>query len=305
MSETIGSFNNDVLPEGQTDFADLLRDAVAARGLGLERIRARLDHAGTPVSVATLSYWCSGRSQPERRTSLAALPHLDAILDLPAGTLAQSLACPRDRGRRRDVARLESVWPEVTTREVLDQLDTAGDGDLERLSVHDLITVGPDRREQGMYVREVVRARRDGIDRRVVLHCVEDGTAGPTQLITGNGCRAGRCVTGPDGTFGAELMFLEPLARGETAVLEYLVATTPPRPLETCYARRFRVPVREYVLQVRFDGSALPESCETVGDDGPPRPLDLAPDHSVQRVEIDCPTGQRGVRWHWPVGGSS
>ena len=40
------------------EFADALRDAVEARGLSLERIRAHLLAYGHDVSVATLSYRC-------------------------------------------------------------------------------------------------------------------------------------------------------------------------------------------------------------------------------------------------------
>ena len=52
---------------GEREFADVLRAAIQARGLGLERIRERLLAHGVSVSMATLSYWQSGRSQPERR----------------------------------------------------------------------------------------------------------------------------------------------------------------------------------------------------------------------------------------------
>jgi hypothetical protein len=52
---------------GEPEFAEVLREAIRARGLGLERIRERLLAHGVSVSMATLSYWQSGRSRPERR----------------------------------------------------------------------------------------------------------------------------------------------------------------------------------------------------------------------------------------------
>ena len=68
-------------------FADVLRTAIEVRGLGLERIRDRLDAQGISLSVATLSYWQSGRSQPGRKQSIAALPHLEQLLALDQGSL--------------------------------------------------------------------------------------------------------------------------------------------------------------------------------------------------------------------------
>lgn len=303
MSETIGSFNDTALPaptSEEVEFADLLRAAVSARGLGLERIKARLDERGTPVSVATLSYWCSGRSQPERKGSLAALPHLEAILELPDGALRATVAAPRRRGRRRQLASLETVWPETAATRVLGGLDTRWDSELERVSVHDLITVGSDRTERSMLVREVVRARCDGPDRRVVLHGTDDPEAAQVSIVAQDGCRRGRTLSDPHGIVGAELEFHQPLRRGETAVLSYLMRTEPPRPRDTAYARRFRVPTREYLLQVWFHPSALPHHCETIVD-GTPQPLCLDPDHSVHTVDVDCTPGPHGIRWTWPT----
>ena len=69
-----------------------------ARGLSLERIRAHLLAYGHDVSVATLSYWQTGRSVPLRRASLQALGALEAILQVPRGALASRL--PTQHGRR-------------------------------------------------------------------------------------------------------------------------------------------------------------------------------------------------------------
>lgn len=81
------------------EFADVLRSAIAERGLGLERIREHLARHGVRVSLATLSYWQTGRSRPERRTSLAAVGHLEEVLGLPSGRLSSLLGPPRPRGK--------------------------------------------------------------------------------------------------------------------------------------------------------------------------------------------------------------
>lgn len=73
------------------DFAGALRAAVTARGLSLSRLRARLAEHGISVSTATLSYWQSGRSRPERAASRAAIGPLEDVLELPRGFLAVRL----------------------------------------------------------------------------------------------------------------------------------------------------------------------------------------------------------------------
>src|SRR5882757_3401659 len=77
----------DRLEAAGSEFAVVLRAAIRARGQGIS------------VSLATLSYWQSGRSRPERRDSLAAVELLESVLELPEGRLSASLGPPRRRGR--------------------------------------------------------------------------------------------------------------------------------------------------------------------------------------------------------------
>ncbi|MFD9892961.1 transcriptional regulator [Amycolatopsis sp. NPDC059027] len=78
-------------------FAEALRAAIRARGLGLDRIRYRLRSRGTSLSLATLSHWQSGRCRPERSESLRALRNLEDILGVPGGSLIRLLGPPRGR----------------------------------------------------------------------------------------------------------------------------------------------------------------------------------------------------------------
>lgn len=80
------------------DFAQELRAAIKASGLSLDRIHARLARHGVPVSVTALSYWQSGKRQPERARSLLALRVLEHILRRPEGSLVELLPPPRPRG---------------------------------------------------------------------------------------------------------------------------------------------------------------------------------------------------------------
>lgn len=89
---------------GSTAFSAALRSAIATSGLGLDRIQARLQDHGVTISVTALSYWQSGKRQPERQSSISAVRALEEILDVPSGTLLALLPPPRPRGstsRRR------------------------------------------------------------------------------------------------------------------------------------------------------------------------------------------------------------
>ncbi|MGH3361886.1 MAG: XRE family transcriptional regulator [Nocardioides sp.] len=286
MAEPLGSF------------AATLRSAIEERGLGLERIRDRLEARGVRISVATLSYWQSGRSQPERKRSLAALPHLEEVLDLEHGTLQRTLTVPRERGRRCAVRGLEAVWPEPPQTAVLRRLDTTWDADLDRISLHDVITIGPDRTQRSLQVREVLRARTDGPDRRVVLNGQDDPRAAPPEIHPRRGCVLGRVAGDVAGVVGAELEFLQPLRRGQTVVVEYDVLTVSPYPHELEFTRRLRLPMRLYLLEVRFDPAALPAACVRISGEEEVAELDLDPAHGVHLLATD--TGTTGIRWRWP-----
>lgn len=85
--------------EQATAFSQELRAAIKASGLGLDRIQARLRRRGIPISVTALSYWQSGKRQPERARSISAVHALEEILERPAGSLVRLLQPPRPRGQ--------------------------------------------------------------------------------------------------------------------------------------------------------------------------------------------------------------
>jgi transcriptional regulator with XRE-family HTH domain len=285
-------------------FADALRAAIAARGLGLERIRDRLLRHGVSVSPATLSYWQSGRSRPERRESLQALALLEEILDVERGALAALLGPPRPRGRRTPDPAFTAFWPApAPVADAVSAVDTRWDDRLTRLSQHDLVTVGPDRAERSFRSRQVLRAECAGPDRWVVvLHLDEHGQP-PPLIRPVRHCRLGRTVSRPeDGLLVAELLFDHPLNRGETIITEHELVTRPPHPLATNYDRKFRRPVREYVLEVCFDPAALPASCvrHEQWEGADERVTPVRPAASVHGVALGFGPGCYGFRWEWP-----
>ncbi|MEV5967975.1 XRE family transcriptional regulator [Kribbella sp. NPDC051952] len=292
---------------GEPEFADVLRAAIQARGLGLERIRERLLANGVSVSLATLSYWQSGRSQPERRDSRAAVELLEAVLELPAGTLSASLGPPRRRGRwlstvpnRPDVA---AFWPRPDAVEAaVSEVDLRWDERLTRISQHDRVFIGPDRGERSYHSRQVLRAEADGPDRWVVIMHLDEHDRALPVIRPLRHCRLGRTVRRPaDGLLVAELLFDRPLRKGETVITEHELVNVAPYPPATNYERKFRLPVREFVLEICFDPARLPVTCTAFSqlDDADEVARTVDVDDEVHGVVLNFGPGRYGFRWSW------
>ncbi|MGQ0840264.1 helix-turn-helix domain-containing protein [Actinokineospora sp.] len=299
----------DLLDRGP--FPDALRAAIRARGLGLERLRQRLRSRGVSVSLATLSYWQSGRSRPERRDSLVALRHLEAVLDLPDGALAALLGPPRPRGRWLgsvgDSPAIGAFWSHPgPVEEAVREVDITWDERLTRISQHDRVLVGPDGGEQAYVSRQVLRAEADGPDRWVVILHTDEHDRPPPTVRPLRHCGLGRVVNRPGaGLMVAELLFDRPLAKGETVITEYELVNAAPCPVDANYERKFRLPVREFVLEVCFDPAAVPDHCEQYTRDEhgveTAQPAELDRSRSVHGVALNFGPGCYGFRWGWTV----
>lgn len=292
--------------ESAASFADALRAAIAASGLGLERIQHRLGRRGVAVSVATLSYWQSGRSRPGRTTSLAAVRELEAVLRLDPGSLAAQLEPPRPRGRwagrDQDVRGFVELWRDPAAA-VLERFANGSNDHLTRISLHDRFEIGPDRTERYVWTRQVMRADQTGPDRLVVVARSDEPGQSLPRFSPLSGCRLGRIRTDPDHGYAmTELMFDRALQRGETIVLEYeTVHRQPYSVTRTCY-RMFDRPIREYVAEVQFTPPALPSRCWQYAADEPherARELTLDTAHRAHLVALSIGPGEYGMRWAW------
>jgi hypothetical protein len=293
-----------LLREGPFDAA--LRAAIRARGLSLDRLREHLHARGVSVTTATLSYWQSGRSRPERRDSVRGLRQLEAVLEVPAGALVALLGPPRARPRRTGVADIGHFWPDGGRIDAaVSDVDTRWDERLTRLSQHDVVAVGPGREELEFHSRQVLRAEADGPDRWVVILHLDEHDRPLPELRSLRGCRVGRSVHQPgDGLLVVELLFGRPLVRGETVLTEHTLVNRAPHPLATNYERKFRLPVREYVLEIRFSPDAVPAVCRRFAEqDGKPGEYtDVVPEAAaVHGVALGFGPGRYGFEWAWPA----
>ena len=73
------------------DFADALSAALRHRRMTLSTLRDRLGDLDCKVSVATLSYWQTGRSLPTRAGSLRTVGAIERVLELPPNSLHNAL----------------------------------------------------------------------------------------------------------------------------------------------------------------------------------------------------------------------
>lgn len=290
----------------QPTFAEVLSRAVQARGLSLDRIRARLEAAGVPVSNATLSYWQSGRSLPTRARSLRTLVELESILQLEPGSLIELIRTADDRTRHQLFA-WQSVLP---VREIAEQIiadmGMEGAGRVSRVSVHDTMTMDANGCEAAFLTRMVLRAERTGVQAFPIVNQGEGDELGSPEIEATFGCRVGNVVEVPERQLiVAEMRLPRALQRGELILVEYAISMK--HAPSTKMTRSVPDPLREVALAVQFHPSALPRSvrafAQTALNDPNAPESDVVGvpvlDNQAQIVRLDVPPGVYGLAWTW------
>lgn len=296
-------------------FTLALRAAITTRGASLESLRQALLERGSRVSVATLSYWRSGRSRPDRGGSMIALAELEQVLRLPAGFLTSKVN-PRGPG--------SVVASELPTHYLMAAVPTTGPGDgtdtdvvkagvgmlglafgddgLDRVTYHDRLEVRPDRTDGAHDVRTVFMACREGVDRFPIWYSHSDATAFPFVMGLSN-CRLGRAIEFREkAAVAAEMILDHPLDEGESAIVEHRLETIGQSIPVHNLMRRVGNPIRELVMEVRFPPNQTPESAvlHTVVDGrSTVRPTSLV-GSSLHLLVIDPQPGVYGLAWTWP-----
>ncbi|HET6857874.1 MAG TPA: helix-turn-helix transcriptional regulator [Streptomyces sp.] len=290
-------------------FATVLREALRRRGLSLERIRDRLHAQQINVSLATLSYWQSGRSQPERHQSLRAVDALEPILDLPAGALRSLLGPHRPRGRTMplNAGASQSLYGENSDMEqALGEAFADFNADVQSIVVHETVCLDEHRAPRETSVTMVLRAVRDGVRHRTVVHFLDALPTVAIDFTVRYGELADVRFLPELRSVVADISFGRPLARNETAVVEYSLRVGRGGTTSVHHERRTSDTLRAYLLHVRFHPLALPVSChhyyrEQIG--APPRHrhrVELDVSHTAHLAPAKCPPGVYGMEWEWP-----
>lgn len=287
-------------------FAGTLDAAIDRSGLSLDRLQHHLAARGVHLSRSALSYWRRGRSQPEREKSMQAVTHLEAVLDLAAGTLTSRLGpkAPRGRWLGEGACRIERrrLWPDL--RAMSGELKPPPDGQLSFWSIHDHVILDERGGERALQVRMVAEAAVDGVDRLMSYYQADTALPADPYYRYVRSARLGRvCVDRRTGMVAGELRLAKPLAFGEVAVVEYELRFPPNSPIDH-YHRRFTHPIPEYVCQVHF-GARIPRrvrSFEQRGLGGPQHPgspLSTGATHIATLALRDVRPGIYGTGWQW------
>ncbi|GAA1293114.1 XRE family transcriptional regulator [Saccharothrix xinjiangensis] len=284
-------------------FPVALRAAIDGSGLGLERVRYRLAQRGTPVSVATLSQWQSGRSTPTRHDSLVAIGVLEEVLGVVPGSLSSLVTPARRRGAAGPLTR-EAVWPqEPLVPRLLSRFDR-DDEHLTRIGQHDLVRLGPDHDERSLRVRQVLRAERDGVTRLSAAYRFERPHPVAPRVKPLRHCAVEHELYRPEiGTLIASLVFDRVLSAHDAILIEYEFLVPPMTGRSFFVERKLRFPVGDYVLEAAFDPRSVPSACrwelrtgpeDTVARTGPV-PLDSS--GCAQLVVPGAEPGRYSLHW--------
>jgi hypothetical protein len=286
---------------GRRTFADAFAEGLELREMSLGALREALAARGTPISLATLSYWRAGLRQPEQEPSMRAVVAIEEILGLFPGEL-ESLTSPgRRRLPRSDPLAVNPDRQEAVAR-LLGELgmSTPYDELIERD-----VTMKYDLDQRGrafqMTKIAVVEAVVNGASRRPAVLSGETPDEPPLKFTSLGGQRIGRVISDQESMVTvAEMLLDEELAAGETAILEEqveLAAAEHDNELQYFAWPR----VRSVTLWVRFHPDKVPPRCEayTVVDGLEKAEEITTYGHSVNRTIAGFGPGTFGLRWFW------
>lgn len=288
---------------GDSGFPEAFADALSRRGVSLAWLHQRLAERGHPVSPAALSYWRSGRSQPERGTSRDALVEIEHLLRVTPGDLLSRLGPSRRPGPRPAEHTLRDLFSENPGMErALGELGFEGlyDELVEQVR-HLVMDVDAEGRISRIQVRAVMQARRDGARRTpVVLTTDERGRVPRFRPVAG--CAIGRrAIDVESGVYAAELVLDRDLAKGETSPYELEIELAEPF-AETWVEHYAGRRLAELLVWVRFATGRVPSHVERYTVEGGEEhrhslePADGASAHALAR---GFGPGVLGIRWDW------
>lgn len=233
----------------QAEFSAVLSAAIAQRDLTLNRIVQRLQESGTPVSIATLSYWQTGRSLPTRTRSLRVLQELEKILRVPAGHLTGAL--PPQGAARWEAAPKRPQDQRIS--ETLASLGFRPEPDFTNQTLQDSIDVSMLDATQSETTRQLLRSEVADLHRIPLVLRQDDSSQALPAVEPLAGCSLAEVVPVDDnGLVIAVLELLHPLARGGLSMIEYRVLWDISDEGDFGFARAVPRPIGHLVIDVRF-----------------------------------------------------
>jgi hypothetical protein len=288
---------------GETTFPEAFAEALTQRRVSLSWLHQRLVERGHPVSPAALSYWRSGRSQPERGTSRDALGEIERLLRIAPGALTSKLGPSRRPGPRPGEKGVREIFADAPgVQEVLESLGFEGlyDELAEQLR-HITVDVDAAGNATTVLVRAIMQARRDGARRMPLIVTLDDAGRAP-RFVPVAGCSLGRQRTDlASGVFATELLVERPLARRETCLFELRVEL-PELSRDTWFDHYCARRISELLVWVRFDPSRRPARVERytrIDDAEESEVVPLGDGTGAHALARGFGPGLLGIRWEW------
>jgi hypothetical protein len=291
------------VPPLDLDFSQALSWALERRGWSLAGLRDRLAARGTPVSVATLSYWRSGRSQPERATSLDALAEVEDLLALRHGELSDRLGPSRRVPPSRVAQFAGRVDVQSMIEAALGEIGCSLPHPIAEESVQHLIELDAEGVPTTLSFRQVIRATSDHVTNMPTMIVAQEPSGGDATFTVVAGGHIGREVHHTqDGIFVAEVVFDRALDRGETAVVEIRIGLPGDLSDDNFYEAYAVRRAGEVMVCVRFHPDKLPATVQRYQVvDSVTSAEDESPVRSTSHVYLaqDFGPGALGIRWRW------
>lgn len=276
-----------------SSFAEAFDAAVAESGLTLVEIHKRLRDRGVRLSVSTLSYWRSGRRQPDSSKSLSTIPALETALQLPEGALIGYVA---GRSRRVGaVGRLE-LSPAST---LLASLDVSPLENYRVLSVQETVDVDDQLTISTVETVVLLQCVRETVESVGLIDVAADAAEMPPIVQALSGARPDRTEKNESGTlFGTRFTLDRPLRRGETAMFSALTTFPVGHPRRREHRISVIRRVRELLQWFRFTKGDEPDWFEEIeARSGRNRTMFAEDPKSVHRLRTNFGPGEIVARW--------
>ncbi len=285
------------------EFARTFRHAIADRGVSLSWLHRRLVDAGTPVSVATLSYWRSGVRQPESAASLRAVDTLEELLWLDEGRLA-TLAGSKRRTGSLTKPRIPLSEDDLREQAALVAQKTASTSvdNLREISTELIVEATADGFVRAVRTRTVTQAVRLPLFELPYIWVNSGDADGAGRVYDTVGCSLDRMYEHESGrVWGFVLKLDAPIDVGETGMFEFTLARkAPERSGQPMVWHGVTRPSKQVLIRVNFPEDSRPiwaeefEETSPVGEVVTPR---VVRGSSLEVHRHGFGPGRVGVRW--------
>lgn len=243
------------------EFARKLGDSIARKRLTLSAVHRILVGRGSPVSVATLSSWRTGRRHPEGAQSRAAIDELERILDLAPEALSSLIGAARRPGRVKSPGALFSdEMHESVTREMISALGADPTDWSREISSHTVVHVGADGGVREYAHRSVIQATTQMLRSLAFIVMVPPGSVGHPEFFSRGGGTVGAPHLHPSGTMiGTRFELDVPVQAPNTTAIEVGVRFPEGFPADRAAGKGVIRRAREVLVWVHFPPEARPD----------------------------------------------